>query len=251
MESNGEEENYEGGDDRDYPEVSENDIQNQNENNDKLNINKKIESSRDEILPKEDKVNDKQTKENMLSKDEEQKGQTEQNTNKPNGEEKKEQEEEKKSEDLLETLEKKVKVEIVPYKISSSYPSMLLAALEKSKRLRPKNLLGKEMGDITRTIDELKKDEEYQLKLEQLEDKNLEVKERDDKTHLSSYKQSANDGKTVIQDPFAVFHGAETAYIDQFYKLSDLFVICPLYYNYRISLEYCIGEKDGKKEYAA
>ena len=70
MESNGEEENYEGGDDRDYPEVSENDIQNQNENNDKLNINKKIESSRDEILPKEDKVNDKQTKENsenMLS----------------------------------------------------------------------------------------------------------------------------------------------------------------------------------------
>ena len=251
MESNGEEENYEGGDDRDYPEVSENEIQNQNENNDKLNINKKIESSRDEILPKEEKVNDKQTKENMLSKDEEQKGQTEQNTNKPNGEEKKEQEEEKKSEDLLETLEKKVKVEIVPYKISSSYPSMLLAALEKSKRLRPKNLLGREMGDITRTIDELKKDEEKQLKIEQLEDKNLEVKERDDKTHLSSYKQSANDGKTVIQDPFAVFHGAETAYIDQFYKLSDLFVICPLYYNYRISLEYCIGEKDGKKEYAA
>ncbi len=157
MESNGEEENYEGGDDRDYPEVSENEIQNQNENNDKLNINKKIESSRDEILPKEDKVNDKQTKENMLSKDEEQKGQTEQNTNKQNGEEKKEQEEEKKSEDLLETLEKKVKVEIVPYKISSSYPSMLLATLEKSKRLRPKNLLGREMGDITRTIDELKK----------------------------------------------------------------------------------------------
>ena len=124
-------------------------------------------------------------------------------------------------------------------------------ALRKTNRIRPKNLLGKEHGDITRTIDELKKDEERQLKIEELEEKNLESKERDDKNHLSNYKQSAINGNTLIQDPFAVFHGAETAYIDQFYKLSDLFVICPLYYNYRISLEYCTGENDGRKEYTA
>ena len=230
MDSNGEEENN----DKDYPEVSENEIQNQEENNDKLNINnKRIESSRDEMLKNEDKVEDKQTKENILEK------------------EKEEQKEEKKSEDLLVTLEKKVKLDIIPYQISGAYPSMLMNALKNANRIRPKNLLGKEHGDITRTIDELKKDEERQFKIEELEEKNLESKERDDKNHLSNYKQSAINGNTLIQVPFAVFHGAETAYIDQFYKLSDLFVICPLQYNYRISLEYCTGENDGRKEYTA
>ena len=246
MDSNGEEENN----DKDYPEVSENEIQNQEENNDKLNINnKKIESSRDEILKNEDKVEDKQTKENILEKEkeEEKKKQLEENEKKK----KEEQNEEKKSEDLLVTLEKKVKLDIIPYQISGAYPSMLMNALRKANRIRPKNLLGKEHGDITRTIDELKKDEERQFKIEELEEKNLESKERDDKNHLSNYKQSAINGNTLIQDPFAVFHGAETAYIDQFYKLSDLFVICPLYYNYRISLEYCTGENDGRKEYTA
>ena len=82
-------------------------------------------------------------------------------------------------------------------------------ALRKANRIRPKNLLGKEHGDITRTIDELKKDEERQFKIEELEEKNLESKERDDKNHLSNYKQSAINGNTLIQDPFAVFHGAE------------------------------------------
>ena len=246
MDSNGEEENN----DKDYPEVSENEIQNQEENNDKLNINnKRIESSRDEMLKNEDKVEDKQTKENILEKEkeEEKKKQLEENEKKK----KEEQKEEKKSEDLLVTLEKKVKLDIIPYQISGAYPSMLMNALRKANRIRPKNLLGKEHGDITRTIDELKKDEERQFKIEELEEKNLESKERDDKNHLSNYKQSAINGNTLIQDPFAVFHGAETAYIDQFYKLSDLFVICPLYYNYRISLEYCTGENDGRKEYTA
>jgi len=246
MDSNGEEENN----DKDYPEVSENEIQNQEENNDKLNINnKRIESSRDEMLKNEDKVEDKQTKENILEKekDEEKNKQLEENEKKK----KEEQKEEKKSEDLLVTLEKKVKLDIIPYQISGAYPSMLMNALRKANRIRPKNLLGKEHGDITRTIDELKKDEERQFKIEELEEKNLESKERDDKNHLSNYKQSAINGNTLIQDPFAVFHGAETAYIDQFYKLSDLFVICPLYYNYRISLEYCTGENDGRKEYTA
>ena len=246
MDSNGEEENN----DKDYPEVSENEIQNQEENNDKLNINnKKIESSRDEMLKNEDKVEDKQTKENILEKEkeEEKKKQLEENEKKK----KEEQQEEKKSEDLLVTLEKKVKLDIIPYQISGAYPSMLMNALRKTNRIRAKNLLGKEHGDITRTIDELKKDEERQFKIEELEEKNLESKERDDKNHLSNYKQSAINGNTLIQDPFAVFHGAETAYIDQFYKLSDLFVICPLYYNYRISLEYCTGENDGRKEYTA
>ena len=61
MDSNGEEENH----NQDYPEISEREIQNDEENADKLNINsKKIESSRDEFIPKEEKTEDKQTKEN-------------------------------------------------------------------------------------------------------------------------------------------------------------------------------------------
>ena len=270
MDSHGEEENN----DQDYPEISEREIHNEEEDNaDKLNLNsKKAESSRDEFIPKEEKTEDKQTKENIektLEKDHEEKKEEmieenkeepheenhEENINNEKQEEKKEEtpedKQEKKSEDLLQTLEKKVKLPIVPYKVSESYPQTLLNILKRNDRLRPKSLLAPEMGDITRTIDDLVKDEERQLKIEELEDKNKENKERDDKIHLSSYKQSTNDGKTVLQDPFALFYGAEVAYIDQFYKLSDLFVICPLYLNYRISLEYCIGETDGKKEYAA
>ena len=249
------------------------------DNEEKLNINKKSEkSSRNKMPSNEEKSFDDHTKENFLDKEKEEKlnlnvigadssrnkilpredvtlenqENKDKMTNRDNEiEQKKEQKEEKNSEDLLETLEKKVKLEIVPYKISPSYPQSLLECLKKTNRLRPKNLLGKEMIDITRTIDELKKDEERQLKIEELEDKNLESKERDDKNHLSNYKQSAINGNTLLQDPFAVFHGAETAYIDQFYKLSDLFVCCPLYYNYRISLEYLIGKNEGKNEYAS
>ena len=269
MDSNGEENN-----DQDYPEISEREIHNEEEDNaDKLNLNsKKAESSRDEFIPKEEKTEDKQTKENIektLEKDHEEKKEEmieenkeepheenhEENINNEKQEEKKEEtpenKEEKKSEDLLQTIDKKVKLPIIPYKISESYPQTLLNILKRNDRLRPKSLLAPEMGDITRTIDDLVKDEERQLKIEELEDKNVENKERDDKIHFSSYKQSTNDGNTVLQDPFALFYGAEVAYIDQFYKLSDLFVICPLYLNYRISLEYCIGETDGKKEYAA
>jgi hypothetical protein len=49
-----------------------------------------------------------------------------------------------------------------------------------------------------------------------------------------------------------LFSGAEQVYIDQYYKISDLFVICPLYFNYRISLEYRVsGEKDEESKYEA
>ena len=48
----------------------------------------------------------------------------------------------------------------------------------------------------------------------------------------------------MIQDPMELFEYAEKVYIDQFYKLSDLFVICPLYYNYRISLQYKMSDTE-------
>ena len=227
----------------------------------KLNINtKKIDSSRDEMIPKEEKTEEKNTKDNaektidketQEKKGEEKEGEINTKENAENKEEKKEENEEKKSEDVIKTLEKKVKLPKIPYKISESYPQTLLEILKKENRIRPKSLLAPEMGDITRNIDDLEKDEVRQLKIEEVEHNNLDNKERDDKIHLNKYKESSFSGKTLLQDPFALFYGAETAYIDQFYKLSDLFVICPLYLNYRISLEYCIGENNGLKEYAA
>ena len=121
MDSNGEENN-----DQDYPEISEREIHNEEDNADKLNFNsKKVESSRDEFIPKEEKTEDKQTKENIektLEKEHEEKKEEnkeenhEDNINNEKQEEKKEEtpenKEEKKSEDLLQTIDKKVKLAI-------------------------------------------------------------------------------------------------------------------------------------------
>jgi hypothetical protein len=236
MESNENGENIE----QRYSEISDH-----KDDGDKLNINtKKAESSRDEMIPKEEKTDDKNNKENNEDNAEEKKEEQ-------NKEQNEEQNEEKKSEDELKTIQKRIKLPIIPYKISESYPQNLLNVLQKENRTRPKHLLAPEMGDITRNITDLEKDELKQLKLEEAEHQNLENKERDDKIHLGRYKDSSFQGETFIQDPFALFYGAEAAYIDQFYKLSDLFVICPLYFNYRISLEYTIQEEEGAKKLAA
>ena len=100
----------------------------------------------------------------------------EENINNEKQEEKKEETPENKKEKKVriysKPLKKKVKLPIVPYKVSESYPQTLLNILKRNDRLRPKSLLAPEMGDITRTIDDLVKDEEHQLKIEELEDKN-------------------------------------------------------------------------------
>ena len=157
------------------------------------------------------------------------------------------EEKKEKKEKPKEIIEKKIKFPIVPYKISPSYPSLLLDTLKNENRLRPKVLFEPERDDITRNIKTLDEEEKEQRKLEEAEDRNAEDKEREDKIFLSKYKESALLGKTMIQDPMAVFSSAEKVYIDQFYKISDLFVICSLYFNYRISLEYKISDR----EYAA
>ena len=153
---------------------------------------------------------------------------------------------------ILKNLNKKVKYPVIPYKISSSYQAKLLAALKKDNNLRPKTLFAPEKDDITRNIDILDEEEEEDYKKEETEDKNFEEKEKEDKIYLNKYKEQTILGNTSIEDPMALFSEAEKVYIDQFYKFSDLFVICPLYFNYRISLEYVTSDKnDKKKEYTA
>jgi hypothetical protein len=214
-------------------------ISNRNGNDDKLNINSK--SSR-EMLHKEEIEEDKPTKDNVEKTIEREND--EKNKMKDN------KKEEKKNEEL-ESLDNEVKLPIIPYKVSDAYPQQLITALRKNEHCRPRSLLAPDFFDITRNIDDLEKDEEKKLKLEEQEHNSLENKERSDQIHLNSFKESSFNGNTKLEDPFALFYKAETAYIDQYYKLSDLFVICPIYMSYRISLEYCIGEVDGRKEYGA
>ena len=149
---------------------------------------------------------------------------------------------------LKEEEKKKERVEIVPYKVDSSYKNNLIAALKKQNQLRPTNLFIIDHEDITENINKLEKDQETKEKKEEKAELEAETKNLEDRTSLSKYKESSFAGKTLLQDPYALFSGAEQVYIDQFYKLSDLFVICPLYYNYRISLEYCVSQQEGKYE---
>jgi hypothetical protein len=150
----------------------------------------------------------------------------------------KNKEKEKKEKEELALLSKIVKEEIKPYVVSKSHQDQLLRALAKGKKLRPKVLLCPETDDITSTIDFLDGKEEDQYKREEAEDKNFENNDREDKIFQNSCLESSIKGNNNISDPMALFAGAEKVYIDQFYKLSDLFVICPLYFNYRISLQY-------------
>ena len=161
---------------------------------------------------------------------------------------KKKKKEEKKEE---EKEKKKEKVPIIPYKIDSSYKNKLIIALDKQNRIRPKFLLEPDLDDIREAITKLEEKEEKKEKSNKQQDLEAPSREKETKEFLTRYKESTFSGETLLQDPMALFSGAEKVYIDQYYKLSDLFVICPLYYNYRISLEYCIYDNGTNKKYEA
>ena len=235
----------------------------------KLNLNKRTEDEKSgrELLSKNEKSDEdvnvyKKSQESVESKQaKNEENPKEEKTKTKAEEEKKGEEEEDTTEQKNEKDKKKKKKEklpIIPYKVSDSYQGALIASLKKENKIRPKTLLEPDFDDITRNIGELDLEEKQKNDEQKLEDLNMEEKEREDKTFLSKYKESSLSGNTMLQDPMALFSGARRAYIDQFYKLSDLFVICPLYFNYRISLEYCTSQdqgetkkKEGKNEYTA
>ena len=136
---------------------------------------------------------------------------------------------------------KKNKLPIIPYKIDDAYQKKLIKAL-KNHNVRPKTLFAPELDDIRENIGELDQKAALKEKLDEADELKAELRQNELNTYLNKYKESAFSGNTLLQDPYALFSGAEKAYIDQFYKLSDLFAICPLYFRYRISLEYCISE---------
>lgn len=199
--------------------------------NQQLNLNKKnIESDRDDISKKENtESNLKENKDGDKAEEVQQQEMKNQNGNQPQ----------------VKTKEKKP---IIAYQIDSSYQNKLIPALGKNSKIRPQFLLEPDYDDIREKIEKLDKKEEDDDKLNEQMDLKADKREKEAKEFLNRYKTSTFSGKTLLQDPIALFSAAQKAYIDQFYKLSDLFVICPLYYNYRISLEYCISESENDKK---
>ena len=214
-------------------------IQDSEDNNKKLNINKKNEKSeteRKEMIKKEETISSMNEEIHIKKK------------NKDLIDDKKEKKEEK-NEDKKEV--KNEEEEKKSYKIDSSYQNKLISELKKQNILRPKTLFAPDYEDITKNIGKLNKEEQINEKLEEIDDLNADIKDKEDKTFLNKCKESSLNGQTLLQDPYALFSGAEQVYIDQYYKITDLFVICPLYYNYRISLEYCVSNEGDKRKYEA
>ena len=127
---------------------------------------------------------------------------------------------------------------VAPYPIDDKYDSKLKNILKKQISLRPKTIFEPEIFDITKNLNDLKKEEQEILNKEKQEVNNALDTEKQLFYKLQKIKESSLTGNTLVTDPLALFHSAKKVYIDQFHKISDLFVICPLYYNYRISLEY-------------
>ena len=136
----------------------------------------------------------------------------------------------------------------IPYELDPTYKSRLLDALKKKGRKRLNTLFEPEFVDITKSEKEQKKmeeEEEKKLKRErslQEEEDKKRAKELEEQENNLNFNSQTNQNSSkvfrTLDDDLAKFGPAIKAYIDQYYKISDMFVCCPLYYNYRISLQY-------------
>ena len=152
--------------------------------------------------------------------------------------------------------------EDIPYTVDESYHQRLMEALKKGGVLRPKALFDGSDIDITKSEKEQLKAKDNKL----IEDAKSEqiIKEEDLKKREKTLKEQEKKKSTpkilneeniplnneliyrTLEDDLAKFSSCTKVYIDQFYKISDMFVICPLYFNYRISLEF---DKPGEAYY--
>ena len=113
-----------------------------------------------------------------------------------------------------------------PYKVDSTYKARLQETLTKKGVLRPTTIFIPEKVDITKNTKEVQKEQEKEQK------KNQTI------TTVVQSQASLQGIKTELTDGIALFYYCNKLYIDQFYNISDMFVCCPLYYNYHISMEF-------------
>lgn len=141
-------------------------------------------------------------------------------------------------EKMAEQPPEKVREPIFPYKVGDSYQDKLMAALKKQGKIRPTTVLEEEIVDRTEADEILIQKEEARKKKLKYEIENALTIEKDENLEMQKYKEYSLNGQTLLQDPLALLYNAKKLYIDQYYKISDFFVLCPLYYNYRISVQY-------------
>ena len=141
--------------------------------------------------------------------------------------------------------------------VDDNFYNRLMNALHKVGVLRPTALFDGADIDITKTDKEREKiqkdkianDANEEQKIKEQDLKELEkIKKQDSKRNYNKSEEIAlnNNNYITLDNDLAKFTKCKKVYIDQYYKISDMFVICPLYYNYRISLEY---EKEGEAYY--
>ena len=144
-------------------------------------------------------------------------------------------------------IEEKPKEKYIPFKADNTYCSRLKEALKLEKYYRPKTIFKAIDIDRTKTTEQINLEEEQAEKERQQNIENaLKVEEGGQDGEINrflKYEESNKNGHTLIEDPMGILIEATKIYIDQYYNLSDLFVCCPLYYNYRISVEYDVANQ--------
>ena len=162
------------------------------------------------------------------------------------------------SDQLLLNGDKNVNTEEKTLLVDDDYYNRLMNALREVGVLRPTALFDGADIDITKTDEEQAKiqkakianaaKEEQKIKEQDLKTLEKIKKENSNRNNNIQSKEMAlnNNNYITLDNDLAKFTKCKKVYIDQYYKISDMFVICPLYYNYRISLEY---EKEGEAYY--
>ena len=128
--------------------------------------------------------------------------------------------------------------DLIPTKYvgESGFEKELPNLLKKYGTVRPTTVLEKEIGN---SLDTKKSILDQAKEINKTENKELNAKEKE----TDKLIPNPLDGKITVttdakDNPLVQLHAAKVAYIDQFYRVSDLFVCCPLHYRYHISLGY-------------
>lgn len=126
-------------------------------------------------------------------------------------------------------------VEPTKYVAEKGFDKELPKLLKKYGTSRPTTVLEKEIGSTLNTKKSIL-DQAKEINKTEMKELNAKDKETDQLKLNEEGKISVSvDAK---DNPFVQLYGAKSAHIDQYYRVSDLFICCPLHYRYHISLNY-------------
>ena len=216
---------------------NDNNIINNNPNNKNNNIinNTKNDNNNNKDIKTHDIKNDEKL--NNMNKQEINKNSVNNNNIIVNGKEPEKDPEKKtlKKQDSIHFVEDQIREKEKIYEIDPEFKNRLLEALKKKGKIRPKTIFNLEEIDRTKTTAEIEKI------IQKTQEEN-KIQESQTKTENNLKKDNPNEPKlNSLEDSIALFGPVKKIYMDQFYKLSDMFVCCPLYFNYRLSFDFGTG----------